>query len=426
MPLAKPASARAGLTARPIAATLARMSENSPAPPTGRLDPRMAEALREAGFSTICAHLGEDRAAQKGAAAPAIYQSSTFVYPSAEAFEQRQQPDSPFFDYTRVGNPTTAILEAKLARLERGEWCRAFGSGMGAVSGAINACVEAGSHVVAVSRCYHPTRVYLHRYLRRFGVSVSFVRGPDPGAFEAALRPETRLLYLESPTSGTFECMDVRALTGLARARGIRTVFDNSWATPLFQNPLELGCDLVVHTATKYLGGHSDVVAGAVIGRDPGLHEAVKLEAELLGATIDPFAAWLVLRGLRTLEVRLGHHQRSALEIARFLEQHPKVARVAHPGLPSHPQHAIARRQLSGYSGLFSFALRDGSREATFRVVNRLRLFSIGVSWGGYESLVIGGALFSEDPSNPEYVIRLSIGLESTTDLLADLKQALE
>jgi cystathionine beta-lyase len=386
---------------------------------------RYEEPVPDAGFETLCIHYAEDPAAQKGAAAVPIYQTSTFIYPGAEAYEARRTPQSPYYDYTRVGNPTTASLEAKLARLERAEWAYALGSGMGAVSAAINACVQAGSHVVALSHVYGPTRTYLN-HLRRFGVQTTFVDSCEAERILAALRPETRLIYLESPTSGYLEIVDIPAVTSAARARGIATVFDNSCATPFFQRPLELGVDLVVHSATKYLNGHSDVVAGLVAGRDPHLHKRICTEVEYGGATLDPLAAWLVLRGLRSLALRMERHQANGLAVARMLAEHPAVARVNYPGLETHPGHALARRQMSGFSGLVSFVLRDASRAATYRFLNRLRLFRIGVSWGGYESLAVAWSQLESREETSEWLIRLSVGLESVTDLIADLRQALE
>ncbi|MBK9126606.1 MAG: aminotransferase class I/II-fold pyridoxal phosphate-dependent enzyme [Phycisphaerales bacterium] len=384
------------------------------------------DPLGEGGFETICAHYGEHRLAHGGGAAPPLYQTSTFVYPDAEAFDRRLLPQNPYFDYTRVSNPTTALLEAKVARLEHGTWCRAFGSGMGAISSAINATIAQGAHVVAVANCYPPTREFLQQYLPKFGVQTTFVTSLDPQAFIAAMRPETKLVYLESPTFGVNHLIEIPPITAAARARGAATIFDNSWATPYFQNPLDLGVDLVVHSATKYIGGHSDVVAGLVIGRDESLRQALRKEGELHGATLDPFAAWLLVRGLRTLALRMRQHEQSGLAVARMLAEHPAVAQVNHPGLETHPNYAVGRRQLRGCAALFSFALRDQSKEATHRVLNRLRLFSIGVSWGGFESLALGGTYFDAPDHKPTWLIRLSIGLECADDLIADLRQALE
>ncbi|MFH1747435.1 MAG: PLP-dependent aspartate aminotransferase family protein [Planctomycetota bacterium] len=379
-----------------------------------------------AGFETICAHYAEDRAAHRGAAALPIYQTSTFVYPDTQAWESRYDPESPYYEYTRVGNPGTATLEAKLARLEKGDWSFATSSGMGAVSSAINACVFSGAHVVATAGVYWPTQRYLRYYLPRFGVETTFIDSCDPADYLAAMRPETRLVYLESPTSGYFEMPDIAPIAAEARTRGIITALDNSWATPYFQQPLDLGCDLVVHSATKYIGGHSDVVGGIVAGRGEELRKHVFREVELLGSVADPFAAWLLTRGLRTLKIRMEQHQASALALAHFLEDHPTVRRVHHPGLESHPQHAVALRQLKGYASLFSFELVDQSQAAVFRVMDRTRLFSIGVSWGGYESLILGGTLYAKSTQEPVWLVRLHVGLEATADLRADLKQALE
>lgn len=386
---------------------------------------RAEDPVPNAGFETLCVHFGDDFQARQGAAAPPIYQTSTFIYPDAEAFDARRRDGTPHYDYTRGGNPTTSILEAKVARLEHGAWSEFFGSGMGAISAAINACVHSGAHVVSISHVYGPTRGYF-QHLKRFGVETTFVPGCEPQDFIAALRPETKLVYLESPTSGWFEIIDIAAIAAAARQRDIVTIFDNSWATPYFQTPLDFGVDLVVHSATKYIGGHSDVVAGAVVGRDEELHRRLFREVELCGATLDPFAAWLLIRGLRTLGLRMEYHQKSGLAVAQMLAEHPQVARVHHPALPAHPRHDVARRQLRGYAGLFSFELREQSREATHRVLNRLRLFNPGVSWGGHESLAIGGTFFSADAEERRWLIRLHAGLESTADLIADLRQALE
>jgi cystathionine beta-lyase len=410
------------------------MKENNAAPPIRSAMQRWSVAKPtfscappspDAGFETICTHYGDEPGRHFGTAVPPIYQTSTFIYPDAEAFEKRRTAECPHYDYTRAGNPTNQILEAKLALLEKGQWADCFASGMGAITAAINSSVQAGAHVVAVAFCYGPTQWYL-RHLQRFGVETTFVRGADPQGFITAIRPNTKLIYLESPASGRFEVPEIEPITKVARERGITTIFDNSWATPYFQNPLQMGADLVVHSASKYLNGHTDVVAGCVIGREHKLREPIWDEVELAGAPLDPFAAWLTLRGLRTLALRMERHQENGLAVARFLERHPKIAFVLHPGLESHPQHAIAARQLRGYASLFSFALREQGREAMHRFLDRLRLFGLGVSWGGFDSLILGGTLFSADPDRPEWLIRVHVGLETKEDLIADLKQALE
>lgn len=380
---------------------------------------------RRPGFETLCMHFGEDRERHEGAAAPPLFQNSTFTYPDAESFLLRHDPVAARYDYTRVSNPTTDLLERKIAALERAEAARAFGSGMAAISAAILSCAKAGDHVVTIETVYGPTRRLLSDYLPRLGIETTYVRGNEAEQFEAALRPNTRLIYLESPSSLWFELQDLRAVAELARSRGIATICDNSNATPFCQNPIAHGVDLVVHTATKYIGGHSDLVAGFVVGSRERVAALARAEGELLGATCDPFASWLMLRGLRTLPLRMERHFRNAVHIARLLETDGRIGRVQYDGLESHPQIALAKRQMSGHSGMMSFELREGSREAALAVVNALRYFCIAVSWGGYESLAI--PIESVDPSSgrPTWIIRLSIGLESVEDLKADLYQAL-
>jgi len=377
------------------------------------------------GLETLCVHFGEDRAAQHGAAAPPLYQCSTFAYPDCESFIDRDPPTDGRFDYTRTGNPTTAILEAKVAALEKGEACKAFGSGMGAISAAILSCVKSGDHIITVSTVYGPTRRFLTEYLPKFGVETTFVRGTELSHFENAIRPNTRLIHLESPSSHFFELQDLAAVATLAKSKNIATSVDNSNASPFYQNPIPLGIDLVSHTASKYIGGHSDLVGGLVIGSRDRIRAISSLEGELLGAVSDPFNSWLMLRGLRTLGVRMERHFRSAKAIARFLEMDSRVARVHYSGGEHYPQARLAAKQMRGHGCLLSFELRDATRERTFAVVNALKLFLIAVSWGGYESLAI--PLYAEDPADGQkkWMIRLSIGLETLEDLKADLYQAL-
>jgi cystathionine beta-lyase len=381
--------------------------------------------LENPGFETLCAHAGEDPARCFGAPVPPIYQNSLFTLPDVDAFLGRQgrQPDT--YDYSRVANPTTDILEAKLAALEGAETARCFASGMAAVSAALLHCVRAGDHLVAVETCYGPTRKLLTEYLPRYGVSTTFVRGHDPQQFADAIRPETRLIYLESPSSLVFELQDLAAVSALARERGIITAIDNSWASPYFQNPIALGIDLVLHSATKYLGGHSDLVAGVVLGPRERMRELCEWEGQLLGGMLDPFAAWLLLRGVRTLPVRLDRQQQSATAIAQVLDSHPKVSRVHYPGLRSHPQYELGRKQMRGSSGLLSFELKEAGLEPVRRVVDALRYFGIGVSWGGFESLAIPIPIPGPHVPEPGWGIRLHVGLETVDDLLSDLEAAI-
>jgi cystathionine beta-lyase len=380
--------------------------------------------MRTPGFATLCGHAGDQPHRYLGGASPPIYQNSLFQAEDTEAFIERGQRYPEVYDYTRVANPTTDVLEAKLAALEGAEAARCFGSGMAAISAAILHCVEAGAHVVAVDSAYGPTRNLLTSYLPRFGVSTTYIAGDDPQQFADAIRPNTRLFYLESPSSLVFRIQDLRAVTSLARERDILTIADNSWATPRFQNPIALGVDLVVHSATKYLGGHSDLVGGVALGSAARIAEMKANEGCLLGGILDPFASWLLLRGVRTLGVRMERHQSSGFAVARFLQSHPRVRVVHYPGLERHPQHDLARFQMRGCSGLLSFELKDGSREAACRFVDALRYFGIAVSWGGFESLAIPVA-FGSDSGEPVWGARISVGLESIEDLLEDLDQGL-
>lgn len=389
----------------------------SPLPAAGACD---ANADPE----TVCAHFAEDRNALGGGASVPIFQSSTFVYPTMADFEARKAGDSQYWEYTRVGNPTTAILQAKLAALEKGNWCFAMPSGMSAICAALNACLHTGAHIVALERCYWPLTRYLRNYLPRFGVTSTLVAEATADAVIAAIQPNTKVIYLESPTSGTFDVLDLDPIVAAAKERGIATIFDNSWASPCFFNALEHGVDMVVHSATKYIGGHSDIVAGVVVGRDEIWKNRIFREVELVGGTIDPFASWLLLRGLRTLNLRMEKLRDNALAVARFLEDHEKVRRVRHPGLASHPQYKLAQQYFTGTGSLFSFELANQSKEAAFAFVDALKLFSIGVSWGGHESLALAGEYFS-DPNDPAWAIRLHCGLESEDDLLRDVEQAL-
>ena len=402
--------------------------------------------MREPGFETICAHLGDEPERYHGAVAPPIFQTSLFTSPDSETFARRGQSHPEVYDYTRVANPTTDLLERKVAALEKTEAARCFGSGAGAVAASILHSVCAGDHVLAVETIYGPTRIFLTEYLPRYGVQVSFVSGLDPQQFIDHAKRNTKLFYLESPSSLVFKLQNLRAIADIAQERGIITVTDNSWASPYFQNPAEYGIDLIVHSATKYLSGHSDVVAGVVAGPAERIRSIARLEGSLIGGILDPFASWLALRGIRTLAVRMERHQQSASMIARWLTEHPKIAVVHYPGLESHPQYALGRRQLRGYSGLLSFELKDGGRQAAYDVVDRLRYYRIGVSWGGYESLAIPIAFPPDGPRaadgeavylpgvGPErfrdeearWGARLHIGLETVEDLLEDLEAALK
>jgi cystathionine beta-lyase len=384
---------------------------------------------------TLLAHYAEERLAHQGAVVPPLYQNSLFVFEDWDAIDRAFDDRYEHAIYSRGTNPTVRLVERKLAVLAGGEAARLFASGMAAVTAAVLHHADAGDHVIAVKNVYGPTNNLLNRYLKRkMRLETTFVSGESIEEFAAAIRPNTKLIYLESPSSAVFSLQDIPAVVGLARSRGIATAIDNSWATPVFQKPLELGVDLEIHSASKYLGGHSDLIAGALIGDEKTIRAIAVNEAELLGGKMAPFEAWLMLRSLRTLPIRMRQHQESALAVARFLEDHPAVKQVRYPGLESHPQHALARKQMSGFSGLLSFELAWDEVEKIKAFVNALEIFQIGVSWGGHESLVYAPAISYLKELPPEQFaalgisvgdIRISVGLEAAEDLIADLEQAL-
>jgi len=381
-------------------------------------------------MDTLAAHAGDDPFRFMGAAAPPIFETSTFVFPSVADAVAAFADDQEHYVYTRRRNPTVRAVEEKLAAMEGAEACRLFASGMAAISAAILSCVRAGDHVVCVDTAYGPAKAFITGYLSRFGVSATLVDGCDPAEWEAAVRPNTRLFYLESPSSNLMKLQDLAAVTAIARRHGIATVIDNSYCTMLLQRPLELGVDLVVYSGSKYFGGHSDVLAGAVLGPAERLRRIGEEECMLLGGIIGPFEAWLIGRGLRTLPVRMRQHQVSAAKVAEFLAGHDRVARVHYPGHPSHPQYDLALRQMRGASGLLSFELDTRDLNQASRFVDALRFFHLGVSWGGYESLVflpVIGAMHKVPEAKwpSPGLVRIHVGLEDVADLLADLDQAL-
>ena len=374
----------------------------------------------------ICLGHGEDLAAQGGALAPPIVQTSLFAQPSLDELAAGLANEHAHPVYTRGNNLTVQAVERKLAELERGEACRCLASGMAAVSAVLLSQLEAGDHILFVNQTYGPT-LQLARHLQRFGISHDVVLDLEFEAIVGGFREATRLVWLESPGTMLFRVFDIEAVAGAARERGILSVLDNSWASPLFQKPLTLGVDLVVHSATKYIGGHSDVVAGAVVGSAERM-ERIFYDAVLLnGGILAPFDAWLLNRGLRTLPLRLRQHHRDALALAEWLAGHSKVRRVFHPALAGAVSGSAS---LGGYSGLFSFELDTTDHGVVSRFVDRLERFKIGVSWGGVESLAIApnrgnNAEALHAQGIPLGLVRLSIGLEGAETLRDDLDQAL-
>ena len=369
----------------------------------------------------ICAHQGDDYNKFLGAVVPPIFQNSLFV--STEELEKNQDK---LYAYTRVSNPTIEVAEVKLAALEKAEAARCFGSGMAAISSAIMHWIKAGSHVVAVDTVYGPANRFLSEYLSRFGVETTFVSGASIREIEEAIQENTDLIYLESPSTYTFVIQDLPAITKLAKEKKIATVIDNTWATPINQNPLEFGIDMVVHSASKYLGGHSDLVAGVIAGRKEDLENLSYGERELFGGILGPQEASLLTRGLRTLPLRMKQHQENAMAVAEFLEGHPKVKRVIYPGLPSFSQYDLGKTLMKGYSSLMSVII-DAQGDRIVAFAKELEYFQCGPSWGGYESLVSPVGAYSDEGSLiPRGLVRLFVGLENQQTLIEDLKQALE
>ena len=384
------------------------------------------------GFQTRAIHAGKGEN-RTHAVTPPIWQTTTFSADSSEHFAEIATAVRPAEFYTRYGNPTHKEVEATLVALEGGEAALLTSSGMGAIFTALMSVLRAGDHVVAQTNHYAGAMTLLDEMPRRFGVEVTIVDQTSAGEFAEALRPNTRVVYAESPTNPLMQITDLRALSEVARARGITTIVDNTFSTPVNQRPLELGVDAVIHSATKYLGGHSDVTAGVVISSREFVESAWHLSL-LAGSILSPFDGWLLLRGLRTLGLRVAQHNSNALALARFLEGHAQVSRVYYPGLESHPQHALARAQMSGFTGMLSVELR-GDFAAAERLISRLRFATNAASLGGHETLVVhpaamwGGYMTAEQlraKGLSDSLVRVSVGLEDERDLLADFAQALD
>ena len=388
--------------------------------------------MADLGIETTLVH-GDRTAASGVAVTPPIYQTSTFTFDDADAMATAAR--TPTFErfYTRYGNPNHGAVERILAAIEGGEAAMVSASGMGAIASTAIALTSAGSHAVVQQMIYDGTRALFNDVLARFGVEVTFVDQNDVAAFAAAMRPNTKLVMLESPSNPLLGITDIGAVVRVAHEAGALVSIDNTIATPINQRPLELGVDVVLHSATKYLGGHSDLIAGVVVSSRE-LVARIWETHHILGSTLGPFEAWLLLRGLRTLEMRVERHNANALAVARAMAAHPRVTRVYYPGLDSHPGHDIARKQMRGFGGLLSIEI-DGTFEDARRVIERLQLFHSAVSLGGVESLVAQPAAMWPNSSTSAdaramgiipSLLRLSIGVERDEDLIADLEQALQ
>lgn len=378
------------------------------------------------GIGTLLGHLGEDEKVQ-GAVIPPIFQNSLFTYDTIEelgAALANPLPKPPY-GYSRVANPTVALAETKLAAMEGTDGCRLAGSGMAAITLAVMSVVESGSHVVIVDTAYGPLRQLVGDYLARFGVTHTLVTGCDAQEIFDAVRPETKLIYLESPSSLLFRLQDVEAITKFAKEKGILTAFDNTYNTPIYYQPAKHGVDLVIHSGTKYLGGHSDVTVGAVCASQEHIERISRQELPLFGSVLHPFPGWLLTRGMRTLEVRLARHETTGNTVAQWLSQRPEIERVHHISLPDYPQRDLYLKMLGHSTGLFSFEpkVQDGDKVKAF--CNKLKIFERGISWGGFESLVVCMPVKTLDTPEPKWLVRLFCGLEDPKDLVNDLEQAI-
>ena len=387
-------------------------------------------------LTTQAVHAGEERRKPHGALTTPIIQTSTYTFSDTGEildFMRRKEAEEPGLrcEYGRYSNPTQTAAEGKLASLERAEKALLFGSGMAAITTTMLARLSAGDHLVMVSDCYHRTREFALAFLDRWGIRTSLVPVNDPAALADAIQPNTRLIFAETPTNPYLRVIDLEHVVRVARPHGIITMVDSTFATPVNLRPLELGADLVVHSASKYLGGHNDLLAGVVAGSGM-LLAGIEHARGVMGGISNPNDAYLLLRGLKTLDLRVRHQNEAGLCVARFLEHHPAVRRVYYPGLPSHPDYEVARELMGGFGGVVSFEI-EGDFEATGRFIDGLRIPYIGPTLGGVESIVQQpAALFSLHPAErraaglADNLVRYAVGIEDPSDLIADLLQALK
>ncbi len=386
------------------------------------------------GFSTRAIHHGYDPMSAEGALTPPLHLTSTFAFETAEQGGARFAGEAPGHIYTRISNPTTELLEQRMASLEGGEAAVAMASGMGAITSVLWSFLRAGDELITDKTLYGCTFSFFQHGLSRFGITVTHVDLTNPLALETAISDKTKIVYFETPANPNMRLVDIAAISAIARRHGAKTVVDNTYATPVQTRPLEHGADIVVHSATKYLGGHGDLIAGIAIGsaEDMGDVRMVGVK-DMTGAVIAPFNAMLILRGLKTLELRVERHAKSALEVANMLEQHPAIARVHYPGLASFDQHELAQRQMDGFGGMIAFELKAGY-SAGIAMMNRLNLIQRAVSLGDAETLIQHPASMTHSTYSREEreahgisegLVRISVGLEQVDDILDDLHQAL-
>lgn len=377
-------------------------------------------------FKTLAIHSHQHADPVTGAVITPIYQTSTFAQEDAGVHKG--------WDYTRCGNPTVDTLAGVLADLEGGKHGYCFASGVGALVTMCNALFKPGDHLLIGDDVYGGTFRYTTKVLSKYGVEPEFINMTDPQSVEKAIRPNTKMVYMESPTNPLLKLVDIEAIANIAKKHGITTCVDNTFASPYLQNPIAMGVDIVLHSTTKYIGGHSDVIGGALVLKDDTYNDAIRFHRNTIGANPDPFNSWLTLRGLKTLAVRMDAHCANALELAKFLESRDAVEAVFYPGLPSHPQYALAQKQMRSGGGMISIRVKGGEAEAR-QLLKSVKVFTLAESLGGVESLIEHPALMthlSVDPKVREELgitnnlVRLSVGIEDVADLKADLEQALK
>ncbi len=385
------------------------------------------------GFNSKLIHGGEFNDALGSATVP-IYQTSTFKFDSAEHGAACFAGESDGYIYTRIGNPTIHALETLLAELENGFGGVATSSGMGAVNTVYGAMLAKGDHVVSSAAVYGPSRVVLETYYKKFGIEATFVNTANIEEIRAAIRPETRLLYIETPSNPTIEITDLNACSDLAHKHGIPVAVDNTFCSPYLQRPLEFGADIVLHSLTKFINGHADIVGGVVIAKDETLYKKLRSNMVIQGFNMDPHQAYLVIRGVKTLSIRMDRAMESAMKIAVYLENHAKVEWVRYPGLISHPQHELAKTQMDGFGSMISCELKGGL-EAGRILMNSVKMAILAVSLGGVETLIQHPASMTHSKVSADGkikagitdgLVRYSVGIEDVEDLIADLEQALE
>lgn len=385
-------------------------------------------------IETACIHAGQEPDKLFGGVSVPIYQSSTFAFTDAQQGTDRFSGKDSGYKYTRIGNPTTSALEQSVASLENGSAALATSSGMSAISTALMTFLSNNTHIVSTNSLYGPTRTFIENELFRFGVESTFVDSTNIDEVSSAIRPTTKVIYLETPANPTLAITDIKKCAQIAHKAGALLIVDNTFCSPILQKPLNLGADVVLHSMTKFINGHSDVVAGILVSKDPALMKEMHKMLCQLGGNIDPHQAWLVLRGIKSLALRVNSAQANAQKLAQELEHHPKIAWLKYPGLKSHPQHALVAEQMSGPGAIISFELKGGLK-AGATLLDSVKVCTLAVSLGGIETLIQHPAGMTHACMNPDSrhqagitdgLIRLSVGCENYADILKDLLQALD